>query len=203
MRYRLLILFMISGFSASSQLLFWKKTPPFHPRPLINLHSIGRASIMAKTALSDAEVKPFVYDESEFSLLSQERALIKDVRHNMSWRIYNVASYNFSDLGLLYIKMHRYSEAKWYFLQSINISRQENNDRHTIANLVSLAGIKENLGDLVSARNDLNEAQNLAQARGMKEKTEEIKKMIPLLGQNKILFANRYAETAVDGNKDL
>ena len=203
MRYRLLILFMISGFSASSQLLFWKKTRPFHPRPLINLHSNGRAGILAKTVLSDAEVRPFVYDESEFSLLSQERALIKDARHNMSWRIYNVASYNFSDLGLLYIKMHRYSEAKWYFLQSINISRQENNDRHTIANLVSLAGIKENLGDLVSARSDLNEAQNLAQARGMKEKAEEIKKMIPLLGQNKILFANRYAETAVDGNKDL
>ncbi len=203
MRYTLLLLFIITGFSASAQIFFWKKKHTFKPGPPIKACALGKAAISSNLLLTNDSVKPYIYDESEFSLLSRERALIKDARHNMSWHIYNAASYNFSDLAQLYIRMHRYSEAKWYFLQSISLSRQENDSKHTVAILVSLAAIKENLGDLVSARADLNEAHDLAQVKGMKEKAEEINKMIPLLGQNKLLFVNHYAASVADGNKDL
>jgi hypothetical protein len=207
MRFKLIILFVIISFSASAQFslshLFKKKLPPFHPRAQIKGSQLCHAGVNSQVLAMNDEVKPFVYDESQFSMHAQEKELLKQAKHNMSWRIYNVASYNFSDLALLYVKMHRFSEAKWYFLQSNNISRQENDDRHTIANLVNLAEVKENLGDLVSARADLNEARDLAQVRGMREKVDEIEKRIPLLGQNKTSFTNHYAETAAAGSKDL
>lgn len=207
MRFKLIILFVITSFSASAQFsvanLFKKKLPPFHPRAQIKPNALCHAGVNSQVLAMNAEVKPFVYDESQFTLHAQEKELLKQAKHNMSWRIYNVASYNFSDLAQLYIKMHRFSEAKWYFLQSTNLSRQQNDDKHTIANLVSLAVVKENLGDLVSARADLTEARDMAQVRGMKEKVDEIEKRIPLLGQNKVSIANRYAETAAAGNKDL
>ena len=204
MRFRLIILFVIIGFSAQAQLsqLFKKKLPPFHPRPQIKTTALCHAGVKSTVLAMNVAVTPFVYDESQFTLEMHERALLKEAKHNMSWRIYNVASYNFSDLAQVYVKMHRFSEAKWYFLQSINISRQESDDRHTIGNLVSLAGIKENLGDLVSAKADLTEARDLAKAKGMKDSADDIEKKLPLLGQNKIAFVNRYAETAAAGNKD-
>jgi len=164
-------------------------------------HSLCNVGSGSRVLLTD--VKPYAYELGEYSLVAQEKMLIKSAKHNMSWRIYNVASYNFSDLAQLYIKMHRMSEAKWYLLQSNYISRGENDDKHTITNLISLAFIKENGGDLVSARADLIEAHDMAQAKGMKDKVEEIDKKIALLGQNKSSFANRYAETAVAADKDL
>jgi len=205
MRFKLIILFVIIGLSAQAQLsnLFKKKLPPFHPRAQIKTAALCHVGVKSPVLAMNAAVKPFVYDESQFSLQIQEKALIKEAKHNMSWRIYNVASYNFSDLAKVYVKMHRFSEAKWYFLQSNNISRQENDDKHTVTNLVSLAGVKESLGDLVSAKADLTEAIDLAKARGMKEKADEIEKNLPLLGQSKIAFVNKYAETAAAGNKDL
>jgi hypothetical protein len=207
MRFKLIVLFVIFSFSASAQFsisnLFKKKLPPFHPRAQIKPGMLCHAGVNSQVLTMNVEVKPFVYDESQFTLRAQEKELLKQAKHNMSWRIYNVASYNFSDLAQLYTKMHRFSEAKWYFLQSTNLSRQQNDDRHTIANLVSLAVVKENLGDLVSARADLTEARDMAQVRGMKEKVDEIEKRIPLLGQNKVSFTNHYAETAAAGSKDL
>jgi hypothetical protein len=121
----------------------------------------------------------------------------------MSWRIYNEASYNFSDLAGVYIKLHRLSEAKWYLLQSNNISRGENDDKLTIANLITLASVKNDIGDAVSARADLVEAHDLASVRGMKEKAEEINKKIQLLDQTKPVPATKYAETTETAKKDL
>jgi len=204
MRYRLILLFTIISFSASAQLLsiFKKKQHPvFRHIPQVKDHSLCNVGSGSRVLLTD--VKPYAYELGEYSLVAQEKMLIKSAKHNMSWRIYNVASYNFSDLAQLYIKMHRMSEAKWYLLQSNYISRGENDDKHTITNLISLAFIKENGGDLVSARADLIEAHDMAQAKGMKDKVEEIDKKIALLGQNKSSFANRYAETAVAADKDL
>src|SRR5206468_241213 len=109
------------------------------------------------------------------------------------------------DLAQLYMKLHRMSEAKWYFLQSSRISREENDDKHTISNLISLAEIKAYIGDVTSARTDLLEARDLASAKGMQDKTIEIEKKILLLAQNTTTVKPdvRYAESAESVKKAL
>src|SRR5207302_5830964 len=101
------------------------------------------------------DVHPCEPGETEFDLVAREHMIIKLAKHNMSWRIYHDASYNFSDLAQVYIKLHRLSEAKWYLLQSNKLSLEENDNKHTITNLVNLALVKNDIGDQVSARADL------------------------------------------------
>ncbi len=206
MRNRLIILFSIISLSASAQLHvnfdFLKKK--HLALPLIGAargHHFNRASVTAM--VSPVDVQPYILDQTQFSLEAQEKMIIKTVKHNMSWRIYNEASYNFSDLAGVYIKLHRLSEAKWYLLQSNSISREENDDKHTIANLISLASVKTDIGDSVSARADLVEAHDLANVRGMKEKAEEINQKIQWLDQNKPVPATKYAEATETAKKDL
>ena len=206
MRNRLIILFSIISLSASAQLHvnfdFLKKKHIV--LPLIGAarcHHFNRAAITA--TVSPVDVQPYILDQTQFSLEAQEKMIIKTVKHNMSWRIYNEASYNFSDLAGVYIKLHRLSEAKWYLLQSNSISREENDDKHTIANLISLASVKTDIGDSVSARADLVEAHELANVRGMKEKAEEINQKIQWLDQNKPVPATKYAEATETAKKDL
>jgi len=205
MRYKLIILFSVFSLSASAQFLHISFKKKQHPvlRAIPQIKDRSVCHVGEHQAVLLTEVKPYQYDESWFSMQAQEKVLLKTVKHNMSWHIYNVASYNFNDLAELYIKMHRFSEAKWYLLQSSNLSRGQNDDKLTIANLLGLAVVKERLGDLPSARVDLNEARDMAQRRGMKDKMDEISKMIPLLGQNKSFVANRYAEATDAGAKDL
>jgi len=94
----------------------------------------------------------------------------------MRFRIYDIASYNFSQLAELFIKQNRFSEAKWYLLQSNKISREQNDDKHTIANLMDLAMVKANLGDLAQAQQDLDEAHQIATLRGWTSNVADIEK---------------------------
>lgn len=207
MRYKLIVFFSIISLSASAQLHinldFLKKKQ--HPvLPLLGAakgHHFNHSVVTP--VINPVNVHSYILDETEFSLMAREKVIIKTVKHNMSWRIYNEASYNFSDLAGVYIKLHRLSEAKWYLLQSNNISRGENDDKHTIANLIMLASVKNDIGDPVSARADLVEAHDLANMRGMKEKAEEIDKKIHLLDQNKPALPAKYAETTETAKKDL
>jgi hypothetical protein len=115
----------------------------------------------------------------------------------MRFRIYNDASYNFSELARLYMLQNRFSEAKWYLLQSNQISRQQNDDQHTILNLIDLATIKANIGDYALAQEDLTEAHDLAYAKGLKDCLAEIAKKMSYIKQNKLPPVTpvlRYAE---------
>ncbi len=112
MRNRLIILFSIISMSASAQLHvnfdFLKKKHII--LPLIGSargHHFNRSSITG--AITPVDVQPYILDQTQFSLEAQEKMIIKTVKHNMSWRIYNEASYNFSDLADVYIKLHRLS----------------------------------------------------------------------------------------------
>jgi len=207
MRYKLIVLFSIISISASAQLhinldfLKTKKHPVLSLLAPARGHRFNR--LEATQTINAVDVKPYFLDETEFALIAREKVIIKTVKHNMSWRIYNEASYNFSDLADVYIKLHRLSEAKWYLLQSNSISREENDDKHTIANLITLASVKNDIGDPVSARADLVEAHDLANARGMKEKAQEIDKKIQLLDQTKTALPPKYAETTESAKKDL
>lgn len=144
------------------------------------------------------------YTQSDYALELQEARVMKIAQHNMRFRVYADASYNFSDLAKLYVQQNRLSEAKWYFLQSNNISRQQNDDKHTIENLLALAMIKANMGDVVLAQQDLAEAKQIANTRGYLINVAQIDTEIKYIQENRSSASKtdlRYASTAFDVDK--
>jgi len=142
--------------------------------------------------------------QTDYSLEVAEEQIMKTAQHNMRFRIYDVASYNFSDLAKLYIKQNRFSEAKWYLLQSNSISRQENDDKHTIANLMDLALIKADMGDIALAQQDLAEARQLAAAKKWNDNVADIDKEVKYIQQNKTTASKtelRYADAVMNAQK--
>jgi hypothetical protein len=129
---------------------------------------------------------------------------MKAAQHNMRFRIYHEASYNFTELAHLYAQESRYSEAVWYLLQSNNISRNENDDRHTIENLIDLATVKADMGEIPLAQQDLSEAHDLASAKGLSQYLETIDLASQYITQNKLPKqrpALIYAEGAISSAK--
>ncbi|WP_426669689.1 hypothetical protein ACPPVU_00305 [Mucilaginibacter sp. McL0603] len=208
MRLRLIIFFCAISFPASAQ--FWQKIG-FKKKhdilPELQLSKNNSISHISNTLkLNGLQVQPLVLEQCEFSLEVASVTVMEMAKHNMRFRIYNDASYNFSDLAQIYIKLHRLSEAKWYLLQSNNISRQENDDKHTISNLINLAAVKVDIGDMPSAKADLLEARDMARAKVMQAETAEIEKKILLLAQNNTTTVKpdvKYAESAGSEKKAL
>ena len=208
MRLRLIIFFCVISFSASAQ--FWQKIG-FKKKhdilPELQLSKNNSINHIPNTLkLNGLQVQPLAIEQCEFSLEVASVTVMEMAKHNMRFRIYNDASYNFSDLAQIYIKLHRLSEAKWYLLQSNNISRQENDDKHTISNLVSLAAVKVDIGDIPSAKADLLEARDMARAKAMQPETAEIEKKMLLLAQNNATTVKpdvKYAESAGSDKKAL
>jgi hypothetical protein len=115
-----------------------------------------------------------------------EASLIKTCQSNMHYRLFHDASYSFSDLAHVYMQHSRFSEAKWYLLQSMAISRQQHDDKHTIANLIDLAMVKANFGDLVQANQDLTEARLIAKSKGFQDDFVEIEQLMDHLSKTKV-----------------
>jgi hypothetical protein len=185
MRFILLVFISTISFSASAQ--WWRLDLQLkkHERfPLIDQvtdHSIARLPI---ATVDQPEIQELFLDRSEYTFLAAEYLVMQTAQHNMRFRIYNDASYNFSDLAHLYIQQNRFSEAKWYLLQSNVISRQENDDKHTIANLIDLALVKANTSDYVQAQQDLGEAHDIANLKGMQNIMIEIEQIAQYIKQN-------------------
>jgi len=207
MRSVLLILFVTISFSASAQwwridLKFKKKQEEPRPGPIeVANHSIAR---LPAIRVSYPKVFPVSFGPTDYSYEAAEDVVMKSAQHNMRFRIYNDASYDFSELAGLYIKQSRFSEAKWYLLQSNFISRQQNDDKHTIANLINLALIKANIGDQALAEQDLIEAYDIACLKGLNEWLTDIEKTMLYIKQNKLPFSKpelRYAETPQNTTK--
>ncbi|MGZ3874432.1 MAG: hypothetical protein ACXVJD_16035 [Mucilaginibacter sp.] len=203
MKYLLLVCCCMFGLSASAQ---WYRLLKKHERfPLIEQppnNSVARIRI-ANSARS-AKIHNIILDRSEYSFQAAENMVMRTAQHNMRFRVYNDASYNFSELAKLYIQQNRYSEAKWYLLQSNIISRGQNDDKHTIANLLELATIKSELGDYEQAKQDLTEAHDMASARGLKDDVTAIEKRMVIIKQNKNNAPKtdvRYAEAPESGTK--
>jgi hypothetical protein len=208
MRIRLVIFFCAISFSASAQ--FWQKIGFKKKRdvlPELQLSKNNSISQISNTLkLNGLQVQSLVLEQCEFSLEVASVTVMEMAKHNMRFRVYDEASYNFSDLAQIYIKLHRLSEAKWYLLQSNNISRQENDDKHTISNLINLASVKVDIGDIPSAKADLLEARDMARAKAMQPETAEIEKKILLLAQNNTTTVKpdvKYAESAGSEKKAL
>jgi hypothetical protein len=122
----------------------------------------------------------------EGSFQFAEANLIKECQSNMHYRLFHDASYSFSDLAHVYMQHSRFSEAKWYLLQSMAISKQQHDDKHTISNLIDLAMVKANFGDLVQANQDLSEARGLAKAKGFDDDFVEIEQLMDHINKIKV-----------------
>src|SRR6187402_1860969 len=197
MRLTLFILFCTVTVTASAQ--FWQKKA----KEPIRFPELEQASYISATAISPAtktnvaDVHAIVLNRSNYTIELAEDIIMRSAKHNMRFREYNTASYDFTELAHLYILQHRFSEAKWFLLQSNLISRERNDDKHTIANLLDLAGIKASIGELALARVDLKEAHEIATAKGLTadlatvdSKTKEIElKTKPVFSKSQFRYA--------------
>jgi hypothetical protein len=200
MRYCILIFFCAINLTASAQ--FWQKKPK---EPRTFLTEVPAYSFTGLTAkINTPAIANILLPQVRVSDMDEvEASMLKEAKHNMRFRIYNQASYNFSDLAKFYVKQNRFSEAKWYLLQSNNISRQQDDTKHTIANLVALANIKTEIGEYTLAKADLQEAHDMATAKGLLADLPEINKRISFLQNNKpssIKVESRYAEAVEIAN---
>lgn len=200
MRKFLLFLFCMISFSASAQFGLFKK----HERlPLLEPagYSSFTSFVLAPPRIPQAHLHTYALNRSDYSLEAEEDFIMKTAQHNMRYRIYKLASYNFNELARLYVLQNRFSEAKWYFLQSSFLSRQLNNDRLTISNLTNLAMVKSEIGDFVLAQQDLMEARSIASAHGWLFDIIEVEKKLGYVQHNRfasLRVDTRYAELAAE-----
>ena len=199
MRYIILVIFCAINLSASAQ--WWRGDFKKHKRfPLIaqvKNNSVKRfpLAVIEKTNLSACQ-----FPRTAYNLEVSENIAMRSAQHNMRYREYEMASYDFSELAQLYVLENRLSEAKWYYLQSIQLSKIISDHQHTINSLVCLAMLKADLGDLVQAQQDLAEARELALSTGRASDVKLIDKKVKFVQSNKIWLPKselRYAE-AVD-----
>ncbi|MCO5935517.1 hypothetical protein NAF17_08185 [Mucilaginibacter sp. RB4R14] len=204
MRYLILVIFCALNLSASAQ--WWrgdfKKHVRYAPISQVKDHSLKRYLADKPARYNPKKLAKNVIPRSQFSLEINERIVMRAAQHNMRFREYALASYRFSELANIYVGENRLSEAKWYYLQSILISKQQNDYQHTINNLISLALIKAELGDLTQAQQDLAEARDLARTTGRTNDVKLIDSKIKFVQSNKVWLPKselRYAE-AVEVN---
>lgn len=203
MRFTLLVICCVFGLWAQAQ---WyhinlKKHIRFPRIAEVTDHSVAR---LPHAAVNYQKIKLIHLDRSDYNLEAAERQVTKTAQHNMRFRVYSEASYNFNELAGLYLQQNRLTEAKWFLLQSNNISRADNNDKLTIANLIGLATVKTELGDFTQAQQDLTEAHQIALSRGFREDMLLIEKKIADLKQKRQTLPKpelRYAETPAAATK--
>lgn len=200
MRIILLILLLSISINASAQ---WWKLKKAVPRPT----ELEYAQLQPQKNFLPANVAPHprinahALSPGDYSLELAEQTTMKTAQHNMRFRIYDVASYNFRDLAQLYVQQNRFSEAKWYFLQSTFLARQQNNNKLTISNLSKLAMVKSEIGDFILAQQDLLEAREIAASHGWLIEIIEIEKKITQIQRNRFASLRndmRYAELAAE-----
>jgi hypothetical protein len=196
MRY--LILVLLCAFNLTAHAQWWRGDFKKHKRyPLIAQPKNNSVKRIPKFSIAKVKLPFATVPRSAYNLELCEKAVIKSAQHYMRYREYGMASYKFSELAELYVKENRLSEAKWYYLQSILISKRQGDQQHTINNLINLGMVKADLGDLVQAQQDLTEARQIAQASGRNADVLTIDKKMAYLKSNKVWLSKselRYAE---------
>ncbi len=69
---------------------------------------------------------------------------------------------SFDMLAKVYHDQHKYTQAKWFILQSNTLSRAKNDNPNIIASLIELSSIKSDIKDYNLALRDLNEALTIS-----------------------------------------
>jgi hypothetical protein len=185
MRFVLIMLFAAICSSASAQWYRFGITKKVVRPEAVDL-MVHFIAVVPAVKVDRPKLYPVSFALTNYSLEAQEAVIMKTAQHNMRFRVYHDASYNFTELAHLFVQQKRYSEAIWYLLQSNSISRDENDDKHTIANLVDIATIKACMGEIPLAQLDLNEAHDLAYAKGLKDELETVDLAMQYITQNKL-----------------
>ena len=84
--------------------------------------------------------------------------VLKAIQINKKYNDTTAVRNNFDRLGETYIMQNKFSQAKWYILQSNHISRGTRDVRHIILGLMELADVKMAIKDYTLAKKDLDEA---------------------------------------------
>lgn len=81
---------------------------------------------------------------------------------------------SFDDLAHVYHAQHKYTQAKWFIIQSNTLSRDKNDNPNIIASLIELASIKTDIKDYSLAKRDLNEALVLSSKNHYPQQQSEV-----------------------------
>jgi len=81
----------------------------------------------------------------------------------------------YDQLAEIFHKQKRFSEAKWFYIQSNMVARKINNSPGIVSSLVSLGHVKMSIGDHQLALSDFREAEKLSIANKYQFKLVEIK----------------------------
>jgi len=90
----------------------------------------------------------------------------------------------YTNLSKVYYSQRKYTEAKWFILQSNSLSRANNDTPNVISSLLTLAAIKSEIKDYTLAMGDLNEALQLSIDKRAPKTEIEVLKSFALLYSN-------------------
>ena len=113
---------------------------------------------------------------------------------------------SFDNLAKVYSSQRKFSQAKWFILQSNNISRIKNDVPNIIASLVKLSTVKMEIRDYKLAMRDLNEALSLSIANKIPQMEAAVQKNFGFLYNRmdnpaKGAIALKRADTILDSIK--
>jgi hypothetical protein len=98
----------------------------------------------------------------------------------------DLSNYNcFMALAKVYVDQKKYTQAKWYFIQSNTSALKGKNSKGQVMSLIKLAHVKGLVGDKTLALQDLKQAEKIAIKTNYKSSLPEIRKAIASLSENK------------------
>lgn len=68
----------------------------------------------------------------------------------------------YDQLGATYFQHKKFTEAKWFYIQSNMLARKINNTSEIVSSLINLAHVKMSIGDYELALSDIKEAEQLS-----------------------------------------
>jgi tetratricopeptide (TPR) repeat protein len=84
----------------------------------------------------------------------------------------------FDHLALVYHLQKKYTQAKWFFIQSNSLSRDKRDTINVVASLINLASVKDDIKDFSMAKRDLSEALFLAKTQPKIDQQIEVQKAL-------------------------
>lgn len=81
----------------------------------------------------------------------------------------------YDQLGITYFQQKKFTEAKWFFIQSNMLARKINSNIEVVGSLINLAHVKMSIGDYDLALSDIKEAEQLSVKNKYSNQLIEIK----------------------------
>jgi tetratricopeptide (TPR) repeat protein len=146
-------------------------------RHQIKSYKIDTLKALAKSATTDT-LKALLYTEIadrylKYDTLSDKKKQLNYQSEAINYTVkalYRYSAYHdtvglrisFDNLAKIYFSQKKYSQAKWFILQSNFLARAKNDVPNIIASLLTLSSIKSEIEDYKLAMNDLDEALQLS-----------------------------------------